>query len=581
MATTVSLSLPTIMQFFNNAGQPNVGGAILTQVGGVNYPTYQDSAGTIPLPNPIPLNARGEISNSSGTSCQLFLVAGQVYTFTLFDANGNQLNQATYTTSNTVQLSSSAITYNEGSTGAVNRTVAAKLQESVSVLDFGADPTGVADSTAAFAAAYAASSSLYVPPGNYIFLSQPSFSSGKPFVLRGDGSSVTSLTYTGTNTTNDCFVFGNTTSGTPQLEISGIRFLSNTKMTAGAGVRYIGADRVTLRDVQYSSQDAANTNFWHGAVFQGVDFAYLDGYQSLAQQDGIRCYASATLGAADFYAVGGKVQGCTVGLHFTGGMGGVTLDNSDIIKNQTNVLIDQSDYAVTNREFFLGQGLALDSAGTATTANGIALDIQDTNPLIMLDHTWLSAAGILIRGGANFTGPLIMRSPFLFNAYTNSGTTHGNAVELGNTSCFVFAQTPILNTVQGFGFTCTAGVAANIAINAPMAQNQMVLFDNASICPTVLDNNAGASANSIQVSIAASGTYNFPRFSGQINIQNITTGSLGAFLCGGGSALSLGWTGTAGGSMAYNSAISGYTFTNTGTSTAAFTFMPFRQRASG
>lgn len=34
--------------------------------------------------------------------------------------------------------------------GAVSRTVAAKLQEVVSVLDFGADPTGAADSTAAF-----------------------------------------------------------------------------------------------------------------------------------------------------------------------------------------------------------------------------------------------------------------------------------------------------------------------------------------------------------------------------------------------------------------------------------------------
>lgn len=87
---------PPILQFFNNAGAPNVEGSILTQVGGVNAATYQDSAGAIPLPNPIPLNSRGEVSNASGLSCQLFLTVGSVYTFTMFDANGNQMNQATY-----------------------------------------------------------------------------------------------------------------------------------------------------------------------------------------------------------------------------------------------------------------------------------------------------------------------------------------------------------------------------------------------------------------------------------------------------------------------------------------------------
>jgi hypothetical protein len=40
--------------------------------------------------------------------------------------------------------------YDQGGTGAVNRPINLKLAESVSVLDFGADPTGVADSTAAF-----------------------------------------------------------------------------------------------------------------------------------------------------------------------------------------------------------------------------------------------------------------------------------------------------------------------------------------------------------------------------------------------------------------------------------------------
>ncbi len=96
MTAIVALCPTPILQFFDNSGNPAAGGSVLTQVGGVNYATYQDSAGTTALPNPIPLNSRGEISNAAGASCQLFLVVDSVYTFTISDVNGNQLNQAIY-----------------------------------------------------------------------------------------------------------------------------------------------------------------------------------------------------------------------------------------------------------------------------------------------------------------------------------------------------------------------------------------------------------------------------------------------------------------------------------------------------
>ena len=89
MATSVAPAPPLILQFLNNAGLPNVGGSLLTQVGGVNYPTFQDAAGSTPLPNPIPLNSRGEISNTSGVSSQLFMSDSVVYQCTLKDAFGN------------------------------------------------------------------------------------------------------------------------------------------------------------------------------------------------------------------------------------------------------------------------------------------------------------------------------------------------------------------------------------------------------------------------------------------------------------------------------------------------------------
>lgn len=105
--TTGVICTPPILQFTLNNGELAAGGSILTQVGGVNAATYQDLGLTTPLPNPIPLNSRGEISNAAGTSCQLFLTPNIVYTFTLFDANGNQIWVATYV--NGVQITAAMI----------------------------------------------------------------------------------------------------------------------------------------------------------------------------------------------------------------------------------------------------------------------------------------------------------------------------------------------------------------------------------------------------------------------------------------------------------------------------------------
>ena len=163
MATAVTIAPSPILQFFNNSGAPNVGGSILTQVGSINAATYQDSAGNVPLPNPIPLNSRGEVSNAAGISCQLFLDNSVTYTFTVFDANGNQLNQSTSVAVPTFALSTalaSTTTTNQGGylvglkrravSGAVATTEGLVFERaSVHIMDEGATCDGVADDTVA------------------------------------------------------------------------------------------------------------------------------------------------------------------------------------------------------------------------------------------------------------------------------------------------------------------------------------------------------------------------------------------------------------------------------------------------
>lgn len=66
------------------------------------------------------------------------------------------------------QAKSWQIDYDQGATGSVERTLRSKLQDSVSVLDFGAVGDGVADDTAAIQAAIdSGAQSIYFPDGSY------------------------------------------------------------------------------------------------------------------------------------------------------------------------------------------------------------------------------------------------------------------------------------------------------------------------------------------------------------------------------------------------------------------------------
>ena len=86
----------------------------------------------------------------------------------------------------TVNAPSSHITYTQGGTGATSRTVTSKLQESVSVKDFGAVGDGTTDDTAAIQAAINTGASVYLPTGTYKITSTLTFPNTIS-VFRGDG----------------------------------------------------------------------------------------------------------------------------------------------------------------------------------------------------------------------------------------------------------------------------------------------------------------------------------------------------------------------------------------------------------
>jgi len=145
----------------------------------------------------------GQILYNNGGSVQGFTMSGDV---TVVPTTGVA----------TVNAPGTHITYTQGGTGSVTRTVTAKLQESISILDFGADPTGVADSKAAIQAAitYALNNpvsasgtfgggmpAVYFPSGIYRVASTISVSSPNGLLLYGDGQQSTQIIFTATSST--------------------------------------------------------------------------------------------------------------------------------------------------------------------------------------------------------------------------------------------------------------------------------------------------------------------------------------------------------------------------------------------
>ena len=157
-------------------------------------------------------------------------------------------------------IDASNVIYNEGSTGAINSTVKTKLQESVSVKDFGAIGNGIADDTAAIQAAISAVSlggTVFVPTGTYVVSSTLNVSNinfvgnGYSTVIKPTSAVTTVISLNGTayaaiagvtwrSTVSDIFIDGSSTTNATGILIgttptSGNYLISNVAVNLFAG----------------------------------------------------------------------------------------------------------------------------------------------------------------------------------------------------------------------------------------------------------------------------------------------------------------------------------------------------------
>ena len=139
-------------------------------------------------------------------------------------------------------------------TGAVNRPINQKLSEFISVLDFGADPTGVADNAAIFQSvfdlAFTNNFEVYIPAGTYKIASVLTLTTdtyGHGLVITGSGFKTTVLSFTGTG-----FMQSNQTQVNDYITISDMTLINASSSAT------IGMDIGTVRNGYFENINVQN-----------------------------------------------------------------------------------------------------------------------------------------------------------------------------------------------------------------------------------------------------------------------------------------------------------------------------------
>ncbi len=468
---TASLLPPARSVFYDPNGRPLEGGFVYTYVPGGTTPatTWQDAAETKPNSNPILLDSAG--------SCLLY--GSGAYQLTVTDRYGNAVPAYSGVTSDaaaqagisaamlpfvrstTVLAASNLLQYQATGTSSVQRSIANKLGEILSVRDFGAVGDGVTDDTAAIqagiSAAMAAQCALYLPAGDYLItaaltasLTDTQFFSlwgsgrGNTFI-RLQGSAITALQLEFNGVAN-AFDISNLTFVTNQLGVAtAVTVLQNALSESGPGnsstytnVSFRGSDSFGTFGTEYWIACIAMTNvayvnyiscdFWGatGTSFGNGTAVALLGTNNTDQSAVVHNFTGCNWnGFTVCLLIGQCVQGVTISqCNMIGGNNGIVVAASsgptqvqiqltvscsefNVTGNAIQILGDMSDITIVNN-LFLTDNLS-PSRSAISFVNGQRISISG-NSFVAL-------------GGATFTFGISVTA----NDPGNNGVITGNS----------------------------------------------------------------------------------------------------------------------------------------------------------
>jgi len=265
-------------------------------------------------------------------------------------------NAGVVTANSFVGLNSSSVT-STGSTTA--RTLANRFADVVNVLDFGADPTGVVDSSTAFQNALnliqsrSNGGTLFIPAGNYLVNTTLTYSNNSLTIV-GENEKVTNIIK---SSGTDLFVFNGRKLGATAdfITIKGIRFLSaKTGSGAGSAIKAIWPENMLARPcchfenlVFFPNSENGATNWWDNSIYiKNASQSTITNIKSWAVNSNIQTHIRLDYSnnPSSFAVLMQNLffQGGLYGIHQTGCVEMLMISKGEIVGSQIGVFADSS-----------------------------------------------------------------------------------------------------------------------------------------------------------------------------------------------------------------------------------------------
>lgn len=335
---------------------------------------------------------------------------------------------------------SSLVGFIQAGTGAVAETVQSKLREMISVIDFGADPTGIADSTTAIQDAVNSLSSggiVYLPKGNYLISSPITCIAGVSF--KGDGkqasklftnASIICLSFSNINCygifVEDLWIYGNAGSigiyvGTTTEESSHMRF-SDLRIDNHA----IGITGVTatygLFDSLLEKVDFINCS-GSGAVFQGSQITCIECHFRLC------------------------AYGCKIQYLNAGSIGGVKFFGCTWISNTYDVVFSGTTIRSCSWDGCWFEQCVTAVLGTLTSPTQFFLSLNFKSCVFQPSATSAGGGVVLLNnvtGSLQFIGCAIYKDLYASSTIPEASDAHfGSSTLYSRQCCFIVTGTTV------------------------------------------------------------------------------------------------------------------------------------------
>ncbi|WP_317175705.1 glycosyl hydrolase family 28-related protein [Halomontanus rarus] len=240
--------------------------------------------------------------------------------------------------------------------------------------------------------------------------------------------------------------------GVRNLTIRDLEITASVEKTSGAALFCEHGQRVLVENVYAERQGALDPNLHDAFYFRYFDSCVLSNVFAVCNHASVTIHGKEdqTWGAG-FWIVNGSrlmngppnaVPEGSVGFHVGGSCGGIAIEDTDVIANERNLLVDTELSGALNRELFINQCWLDRSRG-----NGVEVGPNGVH-LLHFNNTWLASSGhddpdaggypeannLYLDEG--FPGRVILNGCRIFNAF-GSGVV-ARAGQLTVSGCDVF-----------------------------------------------------------------------------------------------------------------------------------------------